>query len=41
MKVTAPQRARRFEAGMPARRRIEANTARTQIRNTSVTREAS
>src|SRR5262245_14750220 len=35
------QRALRFEAGMPALRRIEANTARTKICNTSLTRDES
>jgi hypothetical protein len=36
MKVTAPHRALRFEAGMPALRRIEANTARRKTCNTSL-----
>ena len=41
MKATAPQRALRFDAGMPALRRMEEKTVRTKICSTSRTREAS
>lgn len=40
-KLTAPHRARRSEAGMPARRRTEAKMARTKICKTSLSRDES